>query len=215
MRYLIPAFNGEGDTDWRFFPTLIGRIIQNRFDIELGDWIRLHPTRPSGLPGGSVWSARSVDAVGQELVSRADRYDVIFVHRDGAGDPKQVRRDHIDPLIEKCPSANHCIVPIIPVRETEAWLLADLAALAEVTRSPQKHVEDKLDEYNIPEKIPDPKKILDEIIMEFCGPKIGAGDVMTELAEKISLPKLEALPAYKAFLADLDTGLKSIGYPIP
>src|SRR5690606_20845508 len=63
-------------------------------------------------------------------------YHFIVIHID-ADDNEEVKalKNHFLPayeVIQPLEAANQQIIPIIPIRETEAWLLADYAAFKEV-----------------------------------------------------------------------------------
>ena len=59
-----------------------------------------------------------------------DAFHLVFVHRDQGANPDRVRDEWMLPLAKAWgDSRPERMVPVIPIRETEAWLLADGAAL--------------------------------------------------------------------------------------
>ena len=87
------------------------------------------------------------------------RPDLLFVHRDAEKKDAQARLDEIDRAVQQV-AAGLPTVPVIPVRMTEAWLLADQQLIRQVAGRPNA-----TDDLEIPalhglESIPDPKAVL-------------------------------------------------------
>src|SRR5580658_2127460 len=60
----------------------------------------------------------------ERLRAALDLYpcDVLFVHRDAEAQPPELRRQEIATALRQTPIRH---IPVVPVRMTEAWLLAD------------------------------------------------------------------------------------------
>ena len=111
---------------------------------------------------------RVFEAFGQFLNQGA--IDLLFIHADGDNDPTRALAERIAPCITRIKKEQFArafaIVPVIPVRMTEAWALADATALQSVlgtTRSPSDlglsdHILRSL------ETLAEPKALLKEVM---------------------------------------------------
>jgi hypothetical protein len=192
LRYLTAALFCEGREDERFLVEVIGRQVG-----ELG------LSEPGFVAGAVVpQRCRTVREAGQvdaAVLEAAADFDLLLVHHDhnerGKAEALRTR------LADRVAKSNR-IVPVIPVRETEAWMLADPDAL------PRGSVLDQVPERpDAAESIPDPKKPLAAAL----------GRPLTEkhaelIGETISLDRLARLPSYQAFLQDLTTALKELTF---
>ena len=104
----------------------------------------------------------------ERLKTACDLYpcDVLFVHRDAEGQPADFRRDEIANAIKRT-SIRH--VPVVPVRMTEAWLLADETAIRSAAGNPNGREELNLPEARRLEDLPDPKKVLHDALVAASG----------------------------------------------
>lgn len=88
-----------------------------------------------------------------------DQFDVVFVHRDAErDDPSDRRREIADgaAAVElACP-----VVPVVPVRMTEAWLLLDEPAIRSVAGRPNRRRPLELPTRSQVERVADPKAVL-------------------------------------------------------
>lgn len=106
------------------------------------------------------------------------------------------------------------VIPVIPVREMEAWMLADREKLRDVLE-----IKERLQNLGLPkravlvESIPDPKATLNKVIAiaEFeRGRKFKGNDlhaIREALAQEIRLERLNQVPAYQYFVDDLKKAL--------
>lgn len=106
------AFVGEGSSDERLVPVLERLLVSLRpgddFAFEKHEW------RRGSLPDRSV--AAKIRALA------AEPYDLVFAHRDADSAGIKVR-------IAECRECqDERVVPVVPIRMTEAWALADLYA---------------------------------------------------------------------------------------
>lgn len=110
--------------------------------------------RPRGLEG--------------RLRAALDLYpcDVLFVHRDAEAQPADLRREEIANALLW---ASVRYVPVVPIRMTEAWLLADEAAIRTAAGNPNGTNDLNLPEIRRLEEIPDPKNVLYEMLIAACG----------------------------------------------
>lgn len=200
-RYLGLGLHGEGSTDQRFLAPVLGRLVSavltdhGRYPVVVG-------------PVTDVATGVMRDRAGalSRAVGRAEgSLDVLFVHADGAGDPADVRDTVVDPLIQRVTSdhgdAAPACVPVIPVREMEAWAIADPMALAALLRSTLD-----ADALGLPtdartcESVDDPKAALVQAVARARSRtrRRRASIPYEPLGERVDLARLERLPAFRA-----------------
>lgn len=182
--YLVPGLMAEAKSDERFLRPLIQRQLEAiglEADFEVQEIL---------TPGGScrtVWAPDKVDAAVRELLEACH---LVFVHHDRHESAK------IDALRQRAGEQGR-IIAVVPVRETEAWVIAALSSSArpnvnvDAIPRPLKHVEQDQD----------PKATLRRVLPE---PML----LLEELGTTADLGVLKQLPAYQAFLDDLTSALK-------
>jgi len=92
--------------------------------------------------------------------------DVLFVHRDAEGQAPELRREEIADALR---FARVTHIPVVPVRMTEAWLLADEAAIRLAAGNPHGKEALRLPNIRKLEHLPDPKKVLYDILTTASG----------------------------------------------
>jgi hypothetical protein len=83
--------------------------------------------------------------------------DILFIHRDAEGEALQTRQSEIEKLVRPLPIRH---VPVIPVRMTEAWMLADPAAIRKAAGNPNGDAPLNLPDVRKLEQLPNPKSVL-------------------------------------------------------
>ena len=126
---------------------------------------------------------------------------LIFVHRDSEGLALEERLQEFDTVDRPD------VVPVVPVRMSESWILFDGSAIAQAAGSTSSRVP-------VPgivqiENIPDPKDRLDELLFQAAGSPVGRrgrnfkrsiAQHRVSVAEYISdYSPLENLPAFRSF----------------
>jgi hypothetical protein len=101
-------------------------------------------------------------SVGLSLMGESP--DVVIVHRDTDNRDRTVRYDEMLRAYENAKPADH-MVPIIPVRMTEAWLLLDEAAIREVAGNPNGRNPLGLPRGVSVERNSNPKQLLEQAIL--------------------------------------------------
>ena len=96
--------------------------------------------------------------------------DVLFVHRDSEGEPYASRRAEIASFL-RWASVPH--VPVVPVRMTEAWLLANEMAIRSAAGNPNGTADLNLPDVRRLEDLPDPKKVLHDALTLASGLNAG------------------------------------------
>jgi hypothetical protein len=100
--------------------------------------------------------------------------DILFIHRDAEKQAINMRQAEIETAFKQVrkklgKSALPKIVCVIPVRMTEAWLLFDEAAIRKAAGNPMGSQKLNLPQITKVEKLPDPKKMLYELLKEASG----------------------------------------------
>lgn len=209
-RYLVPAFfkDVEGPTDWRFLEPLCRRLladvlvdadepveVQARF-LEVGD------------------GRRDNQSLIEDAANLGGAAQVLFLHADGKGDPDRAYRERIAPIAAAVDQVGDCrLVGLVPVHETEAWMLADAAALADALG-----VTTALDVPRSPgeiEALARPK----ERLLAICERSAGGRRRRRRrepprelLGQLVALQALRRLGAFRAFEERLRLALQELGY---
>lgn len=126
---------------------------------------------------------------------------LVFVHRDAENTTLDARLQEFQPLLRQD------VVPVVPVRMSESWLLFDGSAIAKAASSPSSPVP-------VPvlaqiENIPNPKQRLDDLLFRAAGAPTGRRgrtfrrsivDRRISVAEYITdYSPLECVPAFRRF----------------
>ena len=220
MHYLGLAISGEGPTDHRFLGPVLRRateslcLAQARSPIDIGPVLEFpdfsHGREPGAYLDRIVSTAR--DAVGA--------FSLIFVHRDGANDPDGIRAMAIAPIVARLVRdagiTQERIVAVVPVRETEAWALADGDALRKVFGTRLSDTELGLAHHGRDiEGINDPKHALEDAYRKVIGTRRplrpGVAAYFEALGEAVSIRALQRLDAFRRMERDLRTALTNLG----
>ncbi|MBI4661108.1 MAG: DUF4276 family protein [Verrucomicrobia bacterium] len=155
LRYTLVA---EGPSDevlkyplhWLLAQGGVMRAIEATFP-DLRQW----PQPLRGLP----------DRIRAALVL-SDPCDLLFVHRDSDGEPRENRCAEIQRAIEEVAAdlRQRPYVCVVPVRMTEAWFLFDEALLRKAVDNPHGRVPLDLPSLSRVESLPDPKELLQQLI---------------------------------------------------
>jgi hypothetical protein len=89
--------------------------------------------------------------------------DILFVHRDAETEPLEQR---ITEIITAVSELQNPLVPVVPVRMQEAWMLIDESALRRAAGNPQGTVPLAIPPIDRLEGTPDPKKLLHDLILD-------------------------------------------------
>lgn len=213
MRYLSCALYAEGSSDYDFFPPLLIRMCEQICiqggkgePVEIGPLVNLigSRTRRDG-----TLAQRIEDAA----LASADSWTLLFVHTDGAGDPDRAIEERVTPaktrLLESL-GERHQLVPVVPVRELEAWILADGDALRASFGTTLSD-----DELGIPkrrkdvEKVADPKVMLEHALAATNPPRnvkrAGPPMYYASIGQLASLSALRQVPSFeRTWLALMD-----------
>ncbi len=134
--------------------------------------------------------------------------DVLFIHRDAETQSPADRRHEISGALHGRPNIRH--IPVIPIRMTEAWLLADEAAIRRAAGNPNGTEPLNLPPLSRVESLPDPKTVLHEALRNASGlnSRRRAAFPATERARRVvdyidDFSPLTALSAFKGLQQDI------------
>lgn len=141
--------------------------------------------------------------------------DLLFIHRDAEAQPPELRRNQIAAIVPQ-PSLRY--IPVIPVRMTEAWLLANEAAIRSAAGNPSGVEDLNLPEVRKLESLPDPKKVLHDTLRRAAG-------LNTRRSAKLNIHQrvhlipnyiddysvLDVLPAFQMLQKDIGQALHALG----
>ena len=222
---LYIAFTGEGSTDNRFLENIIKRTIVDivfnecSMDLEVEDIIILTTSKI-----GKKFDEYFVDAVRDALNSGAY---LLIVHTDSDKDNYEERIAHkFVPAIETLRNSEDSdirdyeqnIVPIIPIRMIEAWMLANKSIFKEEVGTTLP--DSDLDITGDPERMSDPKQKINNALKiakerSSRNRRLNIEDISelySPLGNKIPFQDLYRLNSYNMFTDNLRKGLKALGY---
>jgi hypothetical protein len=212
---LVLALFAEGATDNRFLPVVIQRSTQKLIATRGRDTTDvLEPLIVSVSTEIRGGDERILDAARQ-----TEGYHALIIHAD-ADHPTRDRAltERFQPglLLVQEEDINHHLVPLIPIRMTEAWVLADPEALLKVIGTRMT-----INDLGLPshphqiESDPDPKQTLNGVIQRATAQrgrrrKLEAADIFAPMARTISLERLQGVPAYQQFVDDITQALVAL-----
>ena len=168
---------------------------------------------PLGNFGPPAFRVRGSSPISSVVSEVRERYnpDIVFVHRDAE------RLSYLDRRVE-IPQSDG-VVPIIPVRMTEAWLLIDEPAIRRAAGNPNGQTPLSLPSVKRLEELPDPKATLRALLLaasELSGRRRKKFDhtaAFRRLADLIEdFSPLLGLSAFQTFCLDLVAVLKGFDW---
>lgn len=216
MRYLGLALYAEGPTDYYFLRPVLQRLCEDLCACEAVEPVEVsavlalnHPAAAGGAP-----RAQRILAAAEQA---RESWNILFVHADGANDPRRARQEQVEPglaLLRSAFSGEHFGVAVIPVRETEAWAIADGDAIRSVFGTRLGDVELGLAPRRNVESVVDPKVTLQKAF-EAVQPsgqrrRQGTAPYLNTLGENASLECLRSLPAFTELERDLRAALQTL-----
>ncbi|MHB1468633.1 MAG: hypothetical protein ACYCX7_05700 [Solirubrobacteraceae bacterium] len=173
------------------------------------------------LPVGSSGAARAERiAKGAELIQ--GEFHILFVHADGGSDPARIRRDNVMPGLElvrqRLGQDGRRGIAVVPVRETEAWALADADAVRATLGTARS-----ARELGLPvspaelERLLDPKATFAAVLKRARPGRRGRRrpspiPFLDLLGERTSIVAVSRLAAFRLLLEDLQQALEDLGY---
>jgi hypothetical protein len=207
---------GEGPTDDALMPIIVWLLEEPSLGLLPDVEITPRFVDRGQFPGGYGLDDRIVEAL-RDIPS-----DLIFVHHDADG-PTHVAQ--VQEIKSAVLSAEHRTagmppaVPVVPVREMEAWLLIDESAVRQVARNPGGRAPLRLPHVRAIEACQDPKGTLRDTLRIASGlPRRRWHQIdrvrPRAVADAIgSFIILRQLPAFQAFEKDVRDVIQDQGWP--
>jgi hypothetical protein len=206
MIYIRAGVYAEGPSDYDFLLPLLDRLLDSLAASLFPGAYEVGATAgidaPRGAEGGRA----------EKIAAAIDDWwgacTLFVIHADGAGDPAGARTNCVEPGIEAARSTRaespFPVAACIPVREIEAWMLADREAFRTI-----------LGESSVPvcpadpERELDPKATLHRILKE-GGVRRPPERIHAFFGERVRLEALRSLPAFRAFETELVAALHAL-----
>lgn len=216
MHYLGLALYAEGSTDYYFLRPLPQRLCEDICTREAGGPVDVsevlalnHPVSTNDAPRDQRILAAAQTAAGA--------WRILFVHADGASDPARARMQQIQPafeLLQASYGSSGQGIAVVPVRETEAWAIADGDALRRVLGTQLSDGELGLPaSSHAVEAEVDPKAVLHGAFNATTPTgrrrKQGIAPFLNAIGEQVALSALRRLKAFSELENDLKTALRN------
>lgn len=220
MIQLVIGLNTEGPTDVRFLTDIIKRTFDEIAfecpkDIEILDIQHIMVKKDDFVPMIIEASKKGVEDFG---------ISILCVHRD-ADDKKvdDVMTYSFRPLSEALENKDetlYCkvIIPVIPVRMMEAWMLADTQLLKnfiDASKIPDRDLGIERD----PESYADPKTVIEEAIRKASAGKtkrkrdmIGIAELYEQIGKNVQLERLRQLSSFCRFEEEIRLAFRHLNY---
>lgn len=203
MRQFTLAFHGEGGSERSYDYWFTQDVVRLTAERLLGADYEVNLTE---CPRGHQYLSQ------EELILKLARdyvaCDCLVFHLDADSSYDETRANKYEPGARRAKSdseANHHLLPVIPIRTTEAWILVDFDAFCAVTG-----LRGKPSDYQFPARARDVERIPgDDAKQRVAKAFRSAGiaqdseqDVLRRLVEQVSTERLRRVPAYRRFEAD-------------
>ncbi|MER5324289.1 hypothetical protein [Streptosporangium roseum] len=141
-----------------------------------------------------------------------DPIDLVVVHRDSDNVGHEPRRIEIEKAVAEA-GVTSSIIPVIPVRMTEAWLLLDEDGIRQVAGNPRGRHDLRLPRAHEVEGVADPKQMLQQCLVKAADVAGRRHDRVTkrfpqhrrQLLERLDRTgPVSGLPSWKRLVADVD-----------
>lgn len=212
MIYASWAAFHEGSTDSAYLEVLLPRLMET-IVAQDGEGHTEIPTFPSVKLGTS---GRGIEEVASEICEARDAFEIVFIHADTGGRNLEANvgprsSAYCDRANELCQWPPVRCVTIIPRHETEAWVLADPAAVLDALG-----YRGTADEVGLPgtarqaEQLRDPKAVLAAAMERVSGGRRRSAKVnqlLPAVAQRQSIDALRGSSSFRDFEARLRDAL--------
>ncbi|MEA3309565.1 MAG: DUF4276 family protein [Chloroflexota bacterium] len=218
MKQLILALYAEGRTDERFLPVIIQRTADRLLRRHALASVEVMGITSLKADGAASNHAESILSVARQACG----FHALVVHADAdAPTAKNARQQRFLPgqqLVQA--SDNHVcrdLLPIIPIRMMESWIMADVAAFQEVVGTNMRGADMGFPAHpQQVESIQNPKHelkmLLNQVFTQRRRRKASLGQYYEPLARHISLEQLDGVPAFQQFVDDLTEMLTDLHF---
>jgi hypothetical protein len=217
MNILTIGFTYEGKTDFRFLSNIIKRTFES-LAFECKGQVEVYEPRDflvkeDHFVNDVIAAARNAKYI-----------NILCVHVDADSDDDLTAVTFkIVPTLNAINELNETIcknlVAVIPVRMTEAWMLADRDVLRQELSSFKTNEELKLPtRYHQIERLSDPKETIENAIriafdeIPKRRKRIKISELYSPISQKINLEILENLPSYNKFKSAAREALRRMNY---
>lgn len=223
MIQIAIGLNAEGVTDYRFLKDIIyrtfSRIIACECDIDIEILDIFDITVPKNK---TTFKEAALNAT----LKGTSEYgvSVMCIHADADNHPiDYILENKFSPLWEAIklhPVQNCCkiIVPVIPIKMTEAWMMADKDLLKKAINAKDMK-DEELGLNKKPETYRDPKEAINKAISIAANQNqrkrirnLSIGPLYEEMGGLIAIEALEELPSYLAFANAVREALRKLNY---
>lgn len=216
VRWLGIALWAEGRSDARFLQPLLQRactqmcLTEGHQPVEVSDVLDLQPLPTTrSQPREQRIAAAARDA--------RDAWSVLFIHADADSDEQRALAERVQParaLLEAEWGAYS--VAVVPVRMTEAWVLADLQAVRSAFGTTRSDQELGLSEASLhgADNLTNPKATLEAAFRASRGKRkaTSVSPYLGLIGETSSFDQLRRLAAYRRMEAELRVALRAFGF---
>lgn len=195
--YSVGVF-AEGRTDYDFLLGLIDQLISANAADLLGPRFQSAPSRAIDAPAAKRRESRE-DRIAAAIEENWDECTLFVIHADSDGDAGRALHERIEPGLARARVGHTDLAAAacVPVRETEAWMLADAQAFSRLFDTPRAPALPEAPESDL-----DPKRSL-EAALTSLGARGKLTNYYADLGKTVNLAELRRLPAFCRFEADL------------
>lgn len=216
MHFVSLALYAEGRADYDFLGPLLLRLCEDLCLNEASQHVEFaesvlalsEPDEFAGAPREERILAAARKAHGA--------WRVLFVHADADSDAERAHAERAQPAIVRLQQefADGIGVAVVPVRETEAWAIADGDALRQASGSSVSDQTMGLPATRAIEATADPKAVLDKAWRIATAARLRqrrtVSAKLSYLGETVSLDRLRSLTAFQQLEQDLRQALRSL-----
>ncbi|MEV0594013.1 DUF4276 family protein [Nonomuraea cavernae] len=196
-RPLVPGLVAEGATDEVFLGRVIARQLRALTDFAP------RPIEVQSVQYAGCRMTKDDSTIGEAVGELAGDCHLIFLHSDHR---ERGKADRLATYLAD-QGLKRPIISLVPVRETEAWLLADPRVWARVPGADPNALHARPREI---EKIPDPKAALRAVLAGVAHRKVG--EHFAFAGDHVDLDVLAQLPAYATWVGATSDVLRNDGF---
>jgi hypothetical protein len=217
MNIVTIGFYTEGTTDDRFLQSIIKRTFDS-VALECASDIEVY--EPEIVAAAAATFSEALVVASQAAAAQGALVLCIHTDADARSDQSVFTRKLIPAFAavqQAQPAGCTNLVAIVPVRMSEAWILADTVLLKKEIGT--ESTDQELGLHRAPEAYADPKAAIEEAIRLAFEHRtrrhrhqISLTDLYLPLGQKIGLEKLAKLPSYQKFRAGVQTAFQQLNY---
>ncbi|WP_016700235.1 DUF4276 family protein [Actinoalloteichus spitiensis] len=217
MRPLNTAILVEGPTDETFFRVIVFRALRDIGSTGTSAGFDLAEPLTFQRRQDKPWQRFT-----EQVAELTPRPDLVFFHYDGTTDPERERERSWTPMLSCWEAAEFGgspglppLVELAPVREMEAWALADVELVNRLARrAPSTSDVFEADRLRDVERLSDPKRTLAEAMNTGRGRRRrrDVNEYLPLLAERARHTELRRVPSYDRWRRRTADKLRDLGF---